>query len=134
MRGACADDVLDVASEEGSKEERERERHNKYRVNKGGANKKEVDGGGDEGEMSEADFKCILCGHSGGAVKPTADGRWAHVLCALWLPDAAFMDATIMVSSFPSIPPAPLHAHLLSHSARSLTLFYRDTKLHTGTY
>lgn len=39
----------------------------------------------------------MLCGHAGGALKPTVvTGQWAHVLCALWIPEAAFLDATIM--------------------------------------
>ena len=41
--------------------------------------------------------KCVLCGHTGGAFKPTTvSGQWAHVLCALWIPEVAFLDATIM--------------------------------------
>lgn len=44
----------------------------------------------------------MLCGKEGGAIKNTVDGKWAHVMCALWIPDAAFLDATVMVffSSF----------------------------------
>ena len=33
---------------------------------------------------------CSLCGHGGGAFKPTTDGAWAHVHCAIWLPDVGF--------------------------------------------
>eukprot|EP00002_Diphylleia_rotans_P002559 TRINITY_DN11604_c0_g1_i1.p1 TRINITY_DN11604_c0_g1~~TRINITY_DN11604_c0_g1_i1.p1 ORF type:complete len:635 (-),score=99.85 TRINITY_DN11604_c0_g1_i1:179-2083(-) len=29
---------------------------------------------------------CILCGGSNGPMKPTTTGRWAHVLCSLWVP------------------------------------------------
>ena len=39
---------------------------------------------------------CRLCGQSGGAVKPTDTGEWAHLACALWTPSAYVADATLM--------------------------------------
>ncbi|XP_059664640.1 uncharacterized protein LOC132310486 [Cornus florida] len=37
-------------------------------------------------------FSCCLCPVTGGAMKPTGDGRWAHVVCALFMPEAFFRD------------------------------------------
>ena len=30
---------------------------------------------------------CFLCTERGGALKPTVDGRWAHLFCAQWIPE-----------------------------------------------
>ena len=34
--------------------------------------------------------RCALCGHGGGAFKPTTAGDWAHIQCGIWLPDVSF--------------------------------------------
>ena len=32
-----------------------------------------------------ATVRCVLCPFTTGAFKQTADGRWVHVMCAIWL-------------------------------------------------
>lgn len=41
------------------------------------------------------DVQCCLCVLRGGALKPTSDGRWAHVICAILIPDTYFEDMTL---------------------------------------
>uniref|UniRef100_A0A7N0ZX34 Histone-lysine N-methyltransferase ATX2 n=1 Tax=Kalanchoe fedtschenkoi TaxID=63787 RepID=A0A7N0ZX34_KALFE len=39
---------------------------------------------------------CCLCPHKGGAMKPTTDGRWAHLACAMWIPETCLSDVKTM--------------------------------------
>ncbi|XP_073053542.1 histone-lysine N-methyltransferase ATX2-like [Primulina eburnea] len=35
---------------------------------------------------------CCLCPIIGGAMKPTTDGEWAHLACAIWIPETCLSD------------------------------------------
>lgn len=39
---------------------------------------------------------CCLCPLRGGAMKRTTDGRWAHLTCAMWIPETCFVDVKQM--------------------------------------
>ncbi len=39
---------------------------------------------------------CELCSTKGGALKPTNNGKWVHVLCAMWIPEVYCVNSDIM--------------------------------------
>ncbi|XP_077373877.1 bromodomain-containing protein 1-like isoform X2 [Festucalex cinctus] len=51
---------------------------------------------------------CVFCPNRGGALKRTADGRWGHVACALWVPEVGFSDAVFVepIDGVGDVPPA----------------------------
>ncbi|OWM70979.1 hypothetical protein CDL15_Pgr013160 [Punica granatum] len=40
--------------------------------------------------------RCCLCPVVGGAMKPTTDGCWAHLACAMWIPETCLSDVKRM--------------------------------------
>lgn len=55
-----------------------------------------------------APVDCCLCPNRGGAFKQTDDGRWAHVLCALWIPEVGFGSVELLepINRLDRVPPA----------------------------
>ncbi|KAJ2671506.1 hypothetical protein GGI25_005470 [Coemansia spiralis] len=64
----------------------------------------------------DKEVACILCPQRGGAFKKTTTNKWAHLLCALWIPEAGIANTVYMepIDSIDAIPRSRwrLYCHL----------------------
>ncbi|KAJ1828447.1 hypothetical protein LPJ56_001107 [Coemansia sp. RSA 2599] len=64
----------------------------------------------------DKDVACVLCPQSGGAFKKTTTNKWAHLLCALWIPEVGISNTVYMepIDSIDQIPRSRwrLYCHL----------------------
>jgi NuA3 HAT complex component NTO1 len=44
----------------------------------------------------ENPVSCVMCPSEGGAFKQTTTGKWAHLLCAIWIPEAGVGNTVYM--------------------------------------
>lgn len=51
---------------------------------------------------------CALCPNKGGGFKRTVDGKWAHVICAIWIPEVQFSNPVFLepIDGIKEIPAA----------------------------
>ncbi|KAJ2728979.1 hypothetical protein IW152_005787 [Coemansia sp. BCRC 34962] len=51
-------------------------------------------------------ISCVLCPQTGGAFKKTTTNKWAHLLCALWIPEVGIANSVYMepIDSIDQIP------------------------------
>lgn len=55
-----------------------------------------------------AEVNCVLCPNRGGAFKQTDKSEWAHVVCAIWIPEVCFANTVFLepIDSIDNIPQA----------------------------
>ena len=58
---------------------------------------------------------CCLCPVTGGALKQTNDGRFAHIVCARWIPEVRF-GSVVYMEPVENISKLVTHVHCILES------------------